>query len=137
MGVDDLDVAKMKAPHISPQEFREVLRDPGTTLILDTRNEFEVEMGSFHGAVNPRMRTFRQFPAIAEGLKPDQPVVMFCTGGMRCKKVSAFLRQRGFKNVRQLEGGILRYLNEFGKSNDKKPVTIFEITGSCEIFLKR
>jgi UPF0176 protein len=117
MGHLDLDVAQHRGPHISPEAFRELLNNPGDTQILDTRNDFEVEMGSFKGAVNPRMRSFRNFPEVANTLDKEKPVVMFCTGGVRCEKASAYLLSQGFKEVKQLEGGILAYLNRFGKEN--------------------
>src|SRR5690606_31415025 len=83
-------------------------------LVLDTRNDYEVAIGTFRGALDPRTETFRQFPEFVRQLDPErQPkVAMFCTGGIRCEKASAYLLQQGFKEVYHLKGGILKYLEE-------------------------
>lgn len=84
-------------------------------LVIDTRNDYEVAIGTFRGAIDPRTRTFTEFKSfVAENLDPgrDRKIAMFCTGGIRCEKASAYLRARGFEEVYHLEGGILKYLEE-------------------------
>lgn len=129
MGVENLDVHAKAAPHISPAEFKELLvSGDKSTLILDTRNDFEVGYGTFQGAQPAGMRSFRDFTQVAEKLPKDKKIVMFCTGGVRCEKASAYLRDKGFSEVRQLEGGILRYLESQG----------FEgFNGGCFVFDER
>jgi len=118
--------------HVSPAEWNALLDDP-ETLVIDTRNHYEVEVGSFPGAVDPGTDSFRQFPAFAEGL-PDEdrgrPVAMFCTGGIRCEKASALLGELGFRDVYQLGGGILGYL-EAMKDGDNR------WRGDCFVFDQR
>jgi UPF0176 protein len=84
-------------------------------LVLDTRNSFEVAIGTFAGAINPQTRCFRELPAYLEphlASWRDRPIAMFCTGGIRCEKASAYLQQQGCQRVYQLQGGILRYLRQ-------------------------
>jgi UPF0176 protein len=128
MGVPDLDVKKLHSEHISAEDFEKLLKNPGDTIILDTRNDFEFEWGSFKGALKADMKSFRDFPQLAETLPKDKPIVMFCTGGVRCEKASAFLKTKGFDQVRQLKGGILRYLEDRGPE-------LFE--GQCFVFDER
>lgn len=129
MGVEDLDVQAQAAPHISPEEFKELIESPDeSTLILDTRNDFEVGYGTFKGAQPAGMQSFRDFTQVAEKLPKDKKIVMFCTGGVRCEKASAYLRDKGFSEVRQLEGGILRYLEKQGFAG---------FNGGCFVFDER
>lgn len=100
--------------YVSPERWNQLIQDPEVVLI-DTRNEYEVAIGSFKGALNPDIASFREFPQYAEQhLDPAQhrKVAMFCTGGIRCEKATAFLRRRGFDEVYHLKGGILAYLNQ-------------------------
>jgi UPF0176 protein len=104
--------------HVPPAAWDALIRDPHT-LVIDTRNRYEVAIGSFAGAIDPGTESFREFPAWVEReLRPlvaeRQPraIALFCTGGIRCEKATAYLQQRGFAGVHHLEGGILRYLEE-------------------------
>lgn len=100
--------------HVPPREWNRLLQDPDT-IVIDTRNHYEVAIGTFEGAIDPATRHFRQFPDFIENHRDeyrDKKIAMFCTGGIRCEKASAYLLHRGFKDVYQLEGGILRYLAE-------------------------
>ena len=128
MGQKDLDVKKLHSPHIAPGDFARVLENPGNHLILDARNDFEFEVGTFRHAQAAGMKSFRDFPQVASRLDKTRPVIMFCTGGVRCEKASALLVQQGFKSVQQLEGGILRYFEDQGKKH---------FVGSCFVFDER
>jgi len=88
-------------------------------VVIDTRNEYEIAVGSFDGAVNPQTTTFREFPLFAEtlNLHKSTKVAMYCTGGIRCEKSTAYLKSLGFDNVYHLEGGILKYLEETPENN--------------------
>ena len=85
------------------------------TLVIDVRKPFEYSVGSFKNAMNPNIQNFRDFPKFLNKIEKTKPVAMFCTGGIRCEKASIFLKKKGFKNVFQLKGGILNYLNETKK----------------------
>ncbi len=113
MGVTDLDPA-MAGTYVEPRDWNALISDPDVTLI-DTRNDYESGIGSFRGAIHPATGSFRDFPAYArDHLDPNRQrkVAMFCTGGIRCEKSTAFLRQLGFEQVYHLKGGILNYLAE-------------------------
>ncbi len=119
MGVDGVDPLRDVGTHVEPRDWNALLaRDD--VILIDTRNDYEVEIGSFAGAVNPEITRFREFPAWFSGLKAQwaaqgkaQPAVaMFCTGGIRCEKSTAFARSIGCEEVYHLKGGILRYLEE-------------------------
>ncbi len=112
-----------KGVHVNAETFNELLNDPNT-LCVDMRNHYESEIGHFKGAVTPDVDTFRQsLPLIEEDLaahKTDKKLLMYCTGGIRCEKASAYFKHKGFKNVFQLEGGIIEYarqVNEKGLEN--------------------
>ena len=112
MGVEDIDPNKVVGTYVDPSDWNELISDPDTILI-DTRNDYEVEIGTFKGAVNPNTKTFRDFPNWVEENRKDlskPKVAMFCTGGIRCEKASAFMKQNGFEDVYHLKGGILKYL---------------------------
>jgi len=114
MGVPGLRPASQAGHYVSAQEWNALIADP-EVLLVDTRNDYEVELGSFEGAVNPGIQSFAQLPAwlAAQGLlDPAKPrkVAMFCTGGIRCEKSTALLRAQGLQEVYHLEGGILKYL---------------------------
>mgnify|MGYP003595191974 CR=1 FL=1 len=100
-----------EAPHLTPLEFNAALDEPGT-VVIDMRNHYESEVGRFENAVCPDVPTFREeLPLVAEMLKEKaaEKVLIYCTGGIRCEKAGAYLRERGFKNVYQLEGGVINY----------------------------
>lgn len=114
MGREDIDPVCGAGTYVSPRQWNELINDP-EVLLVDTRNQYEVEIGTFRGAVNPGTETFCQFPDYAsENLDPSRhrKIAMFCTGGIRCEKSTAYLKQQGFEEVYHLEGGILRYLEE-------------------------
>ena len=87
------------------------------TLVIDARKPFEHNVGTFKNAINPKIQNFRDFPKYLKKIKKTKPVAMFCTGGIRCEKASIFLAKKGFKNVFQLKGGILNYLNKIQKKD--------------------
>lgn len=98
--------------HLDGDSWNQIITDPNT-LVIDTRNDYEFELGSFKNAINPKTENFRAFPKYVESELmefKDRPIAMFCTGGVRCEKSTAYLKDLGFKNVYQLKGGILRYL---------------------------
>jgi len=114
MGVAGIDPNQLVGTYVKPGEWNALINDP-EVLLLDTRNDYEVEIGSFEGAVNPNTTTFREFPEyVKEHLDhgKHKKVAMFCTGGIRCEKASAYMKQQGFKEVFHLKGGILKYLEE-------------------------
>ncbi|MDT8428347.1 MAG: rhodanese-related sulfurtransferase [Pseudomonadales bacterium] len=114
MGVEDIDPQEIVGTYVKPQDWNELLADP-EVLVIDTRNHYEVEIGTFHNAIDPGTESFREFPAyVQQHLNPDRhkKVAMFCTGGIRCEKSTAYLKQQGFAEVYHLEGGILKYLEE-------------------------
>jgi UPF0176 protein len=112
LGVPGIDPRKAVGEYVDPKEWNDLIRREDVRLV-DTRNDYEVHLGTFQGAEDPETRSFREFPAwVAEHLDPerDEHVAMFCTGGIRCEKSTAYLKSLGFKNVYHLEGGILNYL---------------------------
>lgn len=121
LGVKDLDIAK-KGEYISAEEWDGFIsRDDVIT--IDTRNDYEVKIGTFDGAVNPNTKNFREFPRWFDDnfkhLNKKQKIAMFCTGGIRCEKSTSYLKNLGFDNVYHLEGGILKYLEETNNKNKK------------------
>lgn len=136
LGAGELDPLTHAGIYVEPQEWNALISDPDTVLI-DTRNDYEVAIGTFEGAIDPHTRTFREFPAWfddyteqlnAEGRTPK--IAMFCTGGIRCEKSTAFARSRGIEQVYHLKGGILRYLEEIPPENSMW-------NGACFVFDER
>lgn len=114
MGVEGIDPNRVVGTYVEPQDWNALVNDPGV-LLIDTRNDYEYAIGSFKGAVDPQTQSFREFPDyVRTHLDParHRKVAMFCTGGIRCEKASAFMLQEGFEEVYHLRGGILRYLEE-------------------------
>ncbi len=112
MGIPGLDPQKEAGTYVAPEDWNDLIRDPDV-IVVDTRNDYEVSIGTFEGAVNPGTASFREFPAWADGapeLREKRKVAMFCTGGIRCEKATAYLKRQGFGEVYHLEGGILKYL---------------------------
>jgi UPF0176 protein len=100
--------------YVTPQEWNDLISDPEVT-VIDTRNDYEVHIGTFKGAQNPQTNSFRDFPKyVRQNLDPSKhkKVAMFCTGGIRCEKASSFMLSAGFAEVYHLKGGILKYLEE-------------------------
>ncbi|MDX1587900.1 MAG: rhodanese-related sulfurtransferase [Oleiphilaceae bacterium] len=114
MGVEDIDPRESAGTYLKPREWDALISDPGVT-VIDTRNDYEVSIGTFRNAINPGTTSFREFPEyVRKHLDPEKhrKVAMFCTGGIRCEKSTAYLKAQGFEEVYHLEGGILRYLEE-------------------------
>jgi UPF0176 protein len=112
MGVPGINPTELVGQYVKPEDWNALINDPDV-LLIDTRNDYEVEVGTFKGAVDPRITTFREFPEyVKNNLDPQQKprVAMFCTGGIRCEKASAYMLQQGFSEVYHLQGGILKYL---------------------------
>ncbi len=116
MGLDEIKPEESTAPGISPAEFRQWLDEGRDITVLDTRNDYEIRLGTFTKSVNLGLSTFRGIPKEIQNskLNKDKPVVMFCTGGIRCEKASQLMLNEGFSDVRQLKGGILGYFEEVG-----------------------
>lgn len=112
MGVPGLDPATLVGTYVAPEAWNALISDP-EVLVIDTRNSFEFEAGTFANAVDPQTRSFGEFPAYVQRAladRKDRPIAMFCTGGIRCEKATSYLRQQGFEKVYHLKGGILKYL---------------------------
>ena len=116
LGVPDIHPPSMAGSYVKPQDWNTLLSDPDV-VVIDTRNDYEVELGTFKGAINPNIRSFSELPdwlekepALQKTPLKNTKVAMFCTGGIRCEKSTALLRARGFTEVYHLEGGILKYL---------------------------
>ena len=112
LGVPGVSPTKMAGKYVKPEDWNALISDPDV-VVVDTRNDYEVAIGSFKGALNPQTRSFREFPAWVRAhgeLRAKPKVAMFCTGGIRCEKSTALLRAEGFEEVYHLEGGILKYL---------------------------
>ena len=115
--------------HLDPKDWNKLIKNKDT-LIIDTRKPFEYEIGTFKRSVNPNVTNFRDFPKYLNKLKKNKPVAMFCTGGIRCEKTSVYLKKKGFKNIYQLNGGILNYLDKI-----KKNESLWK--GECFVFDNR
>ena len=126
----DIDPGQRTGQHVNAATWNRLLDDPQVT-VIDTRNSYEIGVGTFPGAIDPETRSFREFPDFAATLAAeDHPrVAMFCTGGVRCEKASALLLDAGFAEVYQLEGGILNYLENVGDDN--------RFDGECFVFDQR
>ena len=117
MGVDGIDPNQRVGNYVEPGDWNALVNDPDV-LLIDTRNDYEVDIGTFHGALDPRTTNFREFPEyVRSNLDPGKhkKVAMFCTGGIRCEKASAFMLKEGFEEVYHLRGGILKYLEDVPK----------------------
>ena len=129
LGVSNIDPTFSSGTYVKPADWNELINDPDVVLI-DTRNNYEFEIGSFKGSINPNTETFRQFPAYTKNNLEkyrDKKIAMFCTGGIRCEKSTAYLKSKGFENVFHLQGGILKYLEEV-----KEDESLWE--GECFVF---
>jgi UPF0176 protein len=114
MGIDTVDPEKSVGTYVTPADWNTLIRDPDT-LVIDTRNSYEVSLGTFRGALDPGTASFREFPAWVERHKAElegKKVAMFCTGGIRCEKATAYVKSLGIEEVFHLKGGILKYLEE-------------------------
>ena len=115
--------------HLDPKDWNKLIKSKETH-IIDTRKPFEYKVGTFKRSVNPNVTNFRDFPKYLNKLKKNKPVAMFCTGGIRCEKTSVYLRKKGFRNIYQLNGGILNYLKKV-----KKKESLWK--GECFVFDNR
>lgn len=130
-GVEGVVPGKRTSAKLSAKELKRWLDEGRKITLLDTRNDYEVKLGSFTGAVVPDIRTFREFPNAVRELPQemkDETIVMFCTGGIRCEKAGPFMEMEGFKNIYQLDGGILKYFEECGGDH---------YDGECFVFDQR
>ena len=130
MGMDEIRPAEHTGEPISPAEFKQWLDEGRDITILDTRNDYEIRLGTFDNAVDFNISTFRAFPEamMNSNLNKEKTVVMFCTGGIRCEKASAVMLNEGFQDVRQLQGGVLGYFEEMGGAH---------WDGDCFVFDRR
>ena len=129
LGESNIDPIFSSGTYVKPADWNELINDPDVVLI-DTRNNYEFEIGSFKGSINPNTETFREFPAYTKNNLEkyrDKKIAMFCTGGIRCEKSTAYLKSKGFENVFHLQGGILKYLEEI-----KEDESLWE--GECFVF---
>ena len=132
LGVEGISPTKKVGKYVKPDEWNELISDPDT-IIIDTRNTYEVDIGSFKGAVNPKTKSFRELPQFLEkNIKKykGKKIAMFCTGGIRCEKATSFLVEKGIENVFHLQGGILKYLEKISKEK-----SLWE--GECFVFDQR
>ncbi|MGB1402989.1 MAG: rhodanese-related sulfurtransferase [Porticoccaceae bacterium] len=132
MGVEGIDPNQVVGTYVKPTDWNALISDPDV-LVVDTRNNYEVEIGTFKDAVNPNTTSFREFPQWAtENVDPakTKKIAMFCTGGIRCEKSTAYMKEQGFDEVYHLEGGILKYLEEVPKEQ-----TLWQ--GECFVFDNR
>ncbi|MDG2107869.1 MAG: rhodanese-related sulfurtransferase [Woeseiaceae bacterium] len=129
LGRPDILPHKRSGQHVDVDRWNELILDPNI-LVIDTRNHYEIEVGTFPGALDPGNDSFREFPYFAKELAKqsiDRPIAMFCTGGIRCEKASALMLELGFEDVYQLQGGILNYLSEVSDAENKW-------SGECFVF---
>ena len=132
MGVPGTDPNKIVGSYVKPEDWNALISDPDVILV-DTRNDYEVEIGTFKGAVDPKTTNFRDFPDWVKSNKEllkKPKVAMFCTGGIRCEKSTAYMKEQGYDDVYHLEGGILKYLEEIPKTE-----SMWE--GECFVFDNR
>jgi len=130
-GVEGVDPARRPTPKISARELKTWLDEKRPVTLLDVRNDYEVRLGTFQHALNPKIDNFRDFPAAVRNMDPrlkTRPVVMFCTGGIRCEKAGPFMQKEGFQKILQLDGGILKYFEEVGGDH---------FSGECFVFDER
>lgn len=132
MGVEGIDPRKTVGTYVKPQDWNDLISDPDV-FVVDTRNDYEIEIGTFKHAVNPNTQSFREFPQyVKDNMDPTRhkKVAMFCTGGIRCEKSTAYMKEQGFEEVFHLEGGILKYLEDVPKEE-----SLWE--GDCFVFDNR
>ncbi len=118
LGVEGVDPNKVVGTYVEPKDWNALISDPDVT-VIDTRNQYEVELGTFQRAVDPQTESFREFPAFVDkamDTNKHKRVAMFCTGGIRCEKSTAYLKGLGFDEVYHLRGGILKYLEDVPES---------------------
>ncbi len=136
LGVPGVDAARQAGTYVAPEDWNALISDPDT-IVIDTRNDYEVKIGTFQGAIDPETKSFRAFPAWFRAFRAslaDRPtpprIAMFCTGGIRCEKSTAFLKAEGIDEVYHLKGGILNYLEKIPESE-----SLWQ--GECFVFDQR
>ncbi len=132
MGVPDIDPNRIVGTYVEPRDWNGLISDPDT-IVIDTRNDYETAIGLFKGAVDPKTRTFREFPEWVKnnpGLHNKPKIAMYCTGGIRCEKATAYMKEQGFDEVYHLKGGILKYLEDVPEEE-----SLWE--GACFVFDER
>jgi UPF0176 protein len=132
MGVEDIDPNRIVGTYVEPKDWNALIADP-ETIVIDTRNDYETAIGIFKGAVDPKTKTFREFPDWVKnntGLHNKPKIAMYCTGGIRCEKATAFMKEQGFDEVYHLKGGILKYLETVPEEE-----SLWE--GACFVFDER
>ena len=134
LGKGKININKYSGELVHPKYWKKIISKKNIKLI-DVRNEFEISIGKFKGAMNPNTKSFREFPASLKkmNIKKSDTIAMYCTGGIRCEKASAYLKIIGYKNIFQLDGGIIKYLNYY--KNDRKKNILWE--GECFVFDNR
>ncbi|HEV7868961.1 MAG TPA: rhodanese-like domain-containing protein [Chthoniobacteraceae bacterium] len=128
-GVEGIDPANHPSPKLAPAALKQWLDEGRPVTLLDTRNEYEVKLGTFKGARTLGIGHFRHFPDAVAQLEPElrqTPIVMFCTGGIRCEKAGPFMERAGFEQIYQLDGGILRYFEECGGAHYEGECFVFD-----------
>lgn len=131
MGEDSISPLRETAKQLPPEILKKWYDEGKDMIVIDTRNEYEIQLGTFENALDLHIRNFRQFPTATKQLSPEmkkKPVVTFCTGGIRCEKAGAYLMSEGFEEVYQLEGGIINYFEKVGGAHYQ---------GECFVFDKR
>lgn len=132
LGVEGVSPSEVVGTYVKPEEWNALISDENVT-VIDTRNDYEIQIGTFKNAINPRTESFREFPQfVADNLSPQthKKVAMYCTGGIRCEKSTAYLKMMGFEEVYHLEGGILKYLEDVPQEE-----SLWE--GECFVFDER
>ena len=132
LGVPGVSPTKIVGKYVKPKDWNSIISDP-EVILIDTRNDYEFEIGTFKNALNPKTRTFREFPDFVNSHlnpKKNKKIAMFCTGGIRCEKASSYMMSMGFNDVYHLEGGILKYLEEV-----KAEESLWQ--GECFVFDQR
>lgn len=127
LGVDGLNSFESQDTYVAPEAWNELISDPNV-LLIDTRNDYEYNLGTFENAINPKTANFREFPDYVQSHlinQKNKKIAMFCTGGIRCEKSTAYLKQLGFESVYQLHGGILNYLENIPEKDSKWKGTCF------------
>ncbi len=133
LGIGEINVEKFRGKFVKPENWNEIINDDNIKLV-DVRNTYEIEVGKFKNSLNPKTNNFREFPYSLKKmqLKRNDKIALYCTGGIRCEKASSFLKSKGYKNILQLKGGILKYL-EYIEKNKKKSFW----NGECFVFDER
>ena len=133
LGKGDLNLSKKSVQLINPADWNNIITDKETT-IIDVRNQFEVDIGKFKNAHNPKTKSFRDFPRQLKNmnLRKDEKIAIYCTGGIRCEKAAIYMKMNGYKNIVQLRGGIINYLSYH---NEKHSKNLWD--GECFVFDER